>query len=110
MKSFVVRDNKIPVTDKAGPKDMFGQGIEPAAVRFQKNMAWLTAVRDAVRMMQAFEVQKNVFFDIVVRLRDDSFALQPWLIDPLIYRKRLVSLDLNRNFGINDHNFAIGKS
>ena len=107
MDSFIVRGDRIPVTDKAGPRDMFGGDVEPASTRFQKNMAWLTAMRACLRLVQAYEVKEDMFFDIVVRLRDDSFALQPWLIDPVIYRHRLVSLNLNTNFGINDHNFAI---
>jgi hypothetical protein len=110
MKVYAVRGKKIPVTDKSGPRDPFASPtVESAEVRFQNNMRWLATMRECVKDVQAYEVVWKRFFDIVIRMRDDTYALRPWLIDPLLYKKHLVSTNLNVHFGINDHNFAIGK-
>lgn len=50
-----------------------------------------------------------MFYDVIIRLRDDSYVLRPWLIDPLIYRGSLVSTKLGASFGLNDHDFAIDR-
>lgn len=107
--------DEIPVTDKTGP--LFTEGIdlkqmpaaESAEVRFQNNMRWLSTLRECVKWIQQVEHSQKWFFDIVVRIRDDSYIFGPWLFSREKYKNSLVSADFNQNFGINDHNFAVDR-
>lgn len=109
---FSIRGSKIPVTDKSGPKkDPFAssQGIEPASQRFQNNMRWMSAVRECVKWVQKVEVDERMFFDLIVRLRDDSYAFRPWLIDSSVYLGGITSSRIGMHFGFNDHNFVVDR-
>jgi len=106
---FHVIDGQVPVKDKAytghdGPRSNF----EPATSRFQNNMRWMAGLRDCVKWVQIIEESQGWFYDIVIRLRDDTYAMGPWIIDDS-YKKRLTSAKTGAYHGINDHNFAIDR-
>ena len=98
-----------PVKDKAftghdGPKSNF----ESASSRFQNNMRWMAGLRDCVKWVMDTEQQQGWHYDLVVRLREDTYALGPWLLDSS-YQHALTS-SLSGTFkGINDHNFVIDR-
>jgi hypothetical protein len=104
---------KYPVRGKAPVADKIINGvagIELGADRFQKNMRWMAAVRDCVKWVQQVEYEQRSFFDVVVRLRDDSYALKDWLLTPASrYRNGLVSVNFGLHHGINDHNFVVAR-
>ena len=99
----------IPVKDKTysghdGPRDNF----ESAATRFQNNMRWMAGLRDCVKWVMETEQLQGWHYDLVVRLRDDTYALGPWVLDTT-YLGAMTS-SLSGNFrGINDHNFVIAR-
>ena len=106
---FHVVDGIVPVKDKPftghdGPKTNF----ESAASRFQNNMRWMAGLRECVRWLQLQEFKQKWFYDIVVRLRDDSYAMGPWKFNEL-YRDVLMSSKTGTFQGINDHNFAVDR-
>jgi hypothetical protein len=106
----------IPVSDKVVHKqgsDVDGDkfpdgGVEPAAVRFQNNMRWLGALRDCTKWVQRIEYEQQMFYDVVVRLREDTYAFGHWKFTNK-YRNMLTSSGAATFRGINDHNFAVGR-
>ena len=40
-----------------------------------------TGLRDCVKWMQGAEQEQGFFYDLVVRLRDDTFAFADWIFD-----------------------------
>lgn len=111
---FQIVDGFVPVADKVvktkhhdGGDNL--KGIEPASVRFQNNMRWLGGLRECVRWMQHTEYEEKKFFDLVVRLRDDTFALGPWLLSKEVYSHALTSSSTGNFRGINDHNFVVDR-
>lgn len=103
-------NESVPVTDKKfSGHDGSKNNYESAASRFQNNMRWMAGLRECAKWVQEKEYENNIFYDIVVRLRDDSFALGPWTFDSRINFNSLTSLDLGSWRGINDHNFALDR-
>jgi hypothetical protein len=106
---YHVVNDRVPVKAKAfsghdGPRSNF----ESAESRFQNNMRWMSGLRDCVRYMQQIEFYQQWHYDIVVRLRDDSYALGPWIIDQ-DYIGKISSLKTGSFRGINDHNLAVDR-
>lgn len=106
----------IPVSDKTihkpkkDMKDLMPEGgVEPAAVRFQNNMRWLGGLRECVKWMQQEEFEQKLFYDLVVRLRDDTLAFGPWKLSYEKHRNKLSSLRTGSYRGVNDHNFIIDR-
>ena len=109
--NYTIINGIVPVGDKTGP-DGFGPTVgefEPAADRFQNNMRWMGGLRSCVKWVQRTEYEQKYFYDVVVRLRDDSFLLGPWPIEPSKYRGAFVTAAIAPHFGVNDHNFAIDR-
>ena len=110
--NYTIRDGKVPVGDKTGPS---GDGLptvgnfEPAAERFQNNMRWMGGLRGCMKWVQRTEHAQKAFYDIVIRLRDDSYVLGPWPILAGKHKDAFVTAALSPNFGVNDHNFAIDR-
>jgi hypothetical protein len=106
-RAYPVQGDKVPVANKM----VSGiAGMESAATRFQKNMRWMSAVRDCVKWVQEVEFRQRWFFDAIVRLRDDSYALNTWLLQPASrYRNGIVSVNFGLHHGINDHNFVVAR-
>jgi len=99
----------VPVKDKTftghdGPRDNF----ESAASRFQNNMRWMNGLRDCVKWVMETEFTQGWHYDLVVRLRDDTYALGPWVLDHT-YLNALTSSNSGNFRGINDHNFVIAR-
>lgn len=72
---FHVVNDKVPVKAKLfsghdGPKSNY----ESADIRFQNNMRWMNGLRDCIKWVQNMEVVQRYHYDIVVRLRDDSYV------------------------------------
>jgi hypothetical protein len=103
-------NESVPVTEKKFTgHDGSKENYESAENRFQNNMRWMAGLRECAKWVQEMELQQGVFYDLIVRLRDDSFALGPWTFNSETYIDSLVSLDLGNSRGINDHNFAIDR-
>lgn len=94
-----------PKIGSANPKD----DKEPAPKRFQNNMRWLGGLRDCVKWVQYMEFKQRMFYDLVVRLRDDSYAFDKWYIRYEFFGHRLTSTGSGSYGGINDHNFVIDR-
>jgi hypothetical protein len=113
---YQVVGHVIPVSDKIVHKqgsdvsgDKFPEGgIEHAADRFQNNMRWLGALRDCTKWVQRIEYEQQFFYDVLVRLREDTYAFGPWRFTAK-YRNMLTSSGAAAYRGINDHNFAVGR-
>lgn len=106
---FHVVDSEIPVKDKPfsghdGPKSNY----ESAASRFQNNLRWMAGLRECTRWLQVQEFKQKWFYDVVVRLRDDTYAMGPWKFNEM-YRDVLMSSKTGTYQGINDHNFAVDR-
>ena len=107
----IAHDGEVPVKDKPftghdGPHDLF----ESAASRFQNNMRWMAGLRECARWVMAAELDQKWFYDVVVRLREDTFAFGPWLLSPPgLYRGGLSSMSMGNFGGVNDHNFVIDR-
>ena len=61
-----------------------------------------------VRWVQEKENELKIFYDLVVRFRDDTYAFGPWIIDST-YLNYVTSLDFGSFRGINDHNIVIDR-
>ena len=58
----------------------------------------------------ATELDQKWFYDVVVRLREDTFAFGPWLLSPPeLYRGGLSSMSMGNFGGVNDHNFVVDR-
>ena len=113
---FDVVNDFVPVDDKTighqNTKDGVGenkQGIETAADRFQNNLRWMNGLRDSVKWMQSTEQELGYFYDLVVRLRDDTLAFSPWLFNGDEMKNSLTSQNLGSYRGINDHNLVVDR-
>eukprot|EP01035_Chromulina_nebulosa_P020705 gene20705-26842_t len=113
---YQIVGNVIPVADKIikrpNPKmggEMPEGGIEPAAVRFQNNMRWLGGLRDCVKWVQQSEYEQRIFYDLVVRLRDDTFAFGKWILSFEKFGNALTSARTGSFRGVNDHNFVVDR-
>ena len=68
----------------------------------------MAGLRDCVRWVMETEFSQGWHYDVVVRLRDDTFALGPWVLDKS-YLHALTSSSSGSFRGINDHNFVIDR-
>ena len=69
------------------------------------NQSYLSHV---LRWVQEKENELKIFYDLVVRFRDDTYAFGPWIIDST-YLNYVTSLDFGSFRGINDHNIVIDR-
>ena len=100
------------VIDWQQTKDGLGyndKGIEKANIRFQNNLRWMSGVRDCVKWIQEKEQENRYFYDIIVRLREDTLAFGPWIFDTNTLKGALTSADLGSYRGINDHNLVLDR-
>mmetsp|Transcript_11101 Transcript_11101/g.10036 ORF Transcript_11101/g.10036 Transcript_11101/m.10036 type:complete len:201 (-) Transcript_11101:1560-2162(-) len=84
-------------------------GIEKAADRFQNNMRWLSGLRDCMKWVQKIEYEQQMFYDLVVRLRDDSYVFDNWILNYEWYGNKLTSARTASFRGVNDHNFVVDR-
>jgi hypothetical protein len=111
---FHVVDGFIPVDAKRiklahNQKGKNEEGIETAAARFQNNLRWMNGLRDCAKWIQSMEQEEGFFYDMVVRLRDDTFAFDDWVLDSNKYKGSITSLSIGNYRGINDHNMVIDR-
>ena len=113
---YEIVNDMIPVSDKVVhksadidkseyPKD----GIEKASIRFQNNMRWLAGLRECMKFVQSLELKEKSFYDLVVRLRDDSYAFDEWILSYERYGMKLTSASTGSFRGVNDHNFVVDR-
>jgi len=86
-----------------------GDGVEPAGQRFQNNMRWLGGLRDCVKWTMQKEYEVRDFYDVIVRLRDDTLAFGKWKFYRERYMGALTSARVGSFRGVNDHNFVIDR-
>ena len=85
-------NESVPVTEKKfSGHDGSKNNYESAESRFQNNMRWMAGLRECAKWVQEKELELGLFYDVVVRLRDDSFAMGSWTFDSRIYLNNLVS-------------------
>jgi len=54
----------------------------PSTMSILMLFSWCcTGLRDCVKWMQGAEQEQGYFYDLVVRLRDDTFAFADWIFD-----------------------------
>ena len=54
-------------------------------------MRWLGGLRECVKWIQAMEYEQRIFYDLVVRLRDDTLAFGRWIITHEKFHNSLTS-------------------
>ena len=69
----------------------------------------MAGLRECVKWMQSMEQEQGYFYDLVVRLRDDTFAFADWVFDSNDMLDALTSADLGSYRGINDHNLVLDR-
>lgn len=69
----------------------------------------MNGLRDCVKWMQATEQEQGFFYDLVVRLRDDTLAFSEWIFEGPEMKDSLTSLGLGSYRGINDHNLVVDR-
>ena len=115
---FEVIDEFIPVLDKEIntdaqiTKDDIGVNkkmFESGSIRFQNNLQWMGGVRDCVKWVQDREMEQRLFYDIIVRLREDTLVFDKWMFDRKKVKGFLTSADLGSYNGINDHNLVVDR-
>ena len=113
---FEVIDGFIPVETKVidwqqtrEGKGINAEGKEEAAPRFQNNLEWLGGLRDCVKWVQAMEQEQGFFYDLVVRLREDTLAFGEWILEGQKLKGYVTSSFLGSYRGINDHNLVLDR-
>jgi hypothetical protein len=95
------------------PMREVGKGVESASAdhRFQNVMRQWNGIRDCVKWMYEHEYRYRIFFDLVVRLRDDTYAIDHWYLYPDIYRSVYTTSKYGGGEdGLNDHNYVIDRA
>ena len=77
--------------------------------RFQNNLRWMLGLRDCVKWIQETEQKQGFFYDLVIRLRDDTLIFDKWLFDKVNFKNALTSAEIGSYRGINDHNLVIDR-
>ena len=117
---FEVVDGFVPViqkeinTDAQKYSTKDGKGVndkmvETAEDRFKNNLAWMAGLRDCVKWTQEQEQEQGYFYDVVVRLREDSLVFDTWNIVKSLVKGTLTSGYIGANRGINDHNMVLDR-
>jgi hypothetical protein len=70
---------------------------------------WMGALRECVKWVMETENKQQYFYDLVIRLRDDSYVLGPWSFSSKKYSGFFVTAAVASNFGVNDHNFVVDR-
>jgi hypothetical protein len=60
-------------------------------------------------MISRFEIRSDSLFDIVIRLRDDAFALENWSINASSIKGYIVTENRYQFGGLNDHTITIDR-
>ena len=76
---------------------------------WQNNLEWLGGLRDCVKWMQAVEQEQGFFYDLVVRLREDTLAFGEWVLEGQKLKGYVSSSFLGSYRGINDHNLVLDR-
>jgi len=86
------------------------RGINASLVRQQLHILQWSHLRTCMFLVDAEEQSKaGKRFGLVLKLREDSFALQPWLIPSSWAQRGLTSLRCMHWGGVMDSTFAVGR-
>ena len=111
---FVPVKEKIINTDAQKVSTKNGQGVnndmvESAEARFKNNLAWMAGLRDCVKWTQQVEQEQGYFYDLVVKLREDTLAFDNWIFFKDLLQGALTSAYIGAYRGVNDHNLVLGR-
>jgi len=67
-------------------------------------------VRECMKLVAAAELRQRVFFDFVVRLRDDAFLFAEWRLAPELYADAVADIAEGSWGGLNDHAFVVDRA
>jgi len=89
--------------------DKADRGINASLHRQQLHILQWTHLRTCMFLVDAEELSKGTHLGLVLKLREDSFALQPWLIPSSWAQRGLTSLHCLEWGGVMDSVFAVGR-
>jgi len=81
-----------------------GNASVSAHARFQMHFTQLSHNRECLKHVQQRELRQGVFYDAVVRLRDDAIVFAPWRLWRL---PGLLTVQAASMGGVNDHAFVV---
>ena len=76
---------------------------------FQLNFAMMSQWRACALMVERHELKTRQFYDYVMRLRDDTYALDAWHLDAVSFRGSISAVEPGGWGGLNDHNFVFAR-
>jgi len=76
---------------------------------FQNLMHWQAGLRNCVKWVEAHEIRHKLFYDFVVRLREDTYAFAAWKFDSTHFKNALTSQSSGNWAAVNDHNLVIDR-
>lgn len=104
MDTFIL-DRFPPVNDHGRAKNQVYTSSEK---RFHNIMRTFNGIRDCSKWIQEVEYDQKYFYDLVVRMRDDTLALDTWTIDHT-YMNIATFAKSGSADGLNDHNYVIDR-
>lgn len=75
--------------------------------RFQIHMRWRESLRECMLMVEKEEILKRKFYDVIIRIREDSFVLKALPILQWLHRGKVTSDKLFNFDGVNDHTLIV---
>lgn len=72
--------------------------------RFQVHMHWMNGLRECMLWLDSNELNLNIRYDFVMRLRDDTYVMKPFKMDVARFKNHVVSTQFGGWGAVNDHN------
>ena len=60
-------------------------------VTFQNHMRWRESLRECMLMVEKEEIARRSFYDVIMRLREDSFVLKKFVLHRWVYDNKLTT-------------------
>ncbi len=79
------------------------------ARRFQMNFIMLSQIRACARTVFAHEVATRSFFDFLIRVREDSYVWDAWMLQPEVYAGGVSDVKPGGWGGLNDHTYVVDR-
>lgn len=112
-KKFVLTSKIVPVCpvgrNYCEYRALTGKGQKNALERFQNHMRWQANMRECMKWVQAIEVDEQMFFDYVMRVREDTYIFAKFILYTSSFQDSIVSLSGNDYAGMNDHDFIVDR-
>ena len=110
---FVLTSNTIPVCpvgkNYCEYRALTKRGEKSALERFQNHMRWQANLRECMKWVQAIELDEHMFFDHVMRVREDTYIFAKFILYTSSFQDSIVSLAANDYEGMNDHDFIVDR-